>query len=131
TFKESSIKKFSFFLFTLILVSGVALGQTIGFTVYPVATIGPISPYTYGSNGSIPLVNNIPLYRQGGNRMTAYNWENNASNAGTDYGPNHEDWYMLSVMGLPQNGNQMPATTLTTFILGNNAVSAASLVTLQ
>lgn len=27
----------------------------------------------------------IPMARQGGNRMTAYNWENNASNAGSDY----------------------------------------------
>ncbi|MCA9633976.1 MAG: endoglucanase A [Myxococcales bacterium] len=27
----------------------------------------------------------VPMARQGGNRMTAYNWENNASNAGSDY----------------------------------------------
>ncbi|HTC22108.1 MAG TPA: glycoside hydrolase family 44 protein, partial [bacterium] len=60
--------------------------------------------------------------------MTAYNWENNASNAGTDYGPNHEDWFMVP-SGVTPPG--MPATTLTTFIAGNNALSAASLVTLQ
>ncbi len=113
------------------LASAVLLGQTIGFTVDPTQNNSPISPYSYGSNSPVPLVNNIPLYRQGGNRLTAYNWENNASNAGMDYGPNHEDWYLLAVMGLPQNGGQMPATVLTDFILGNNAVTAASLVTLQ
>src|SRR5262249_30646768 len=42
-----------------------------------------ISPYIYGVN--FPdwdkLGFSVPLARQGGNRMTAYNWETNASNA--------------------------------------------------
>src|SRR5204862_4443808 len=29
--------------------------------------------------------NRFTLLRSGGNRLTAYNWENNASNAGSDY----------------------------------------------
>ncbi|MBS1709642.1 MAG: endoglucanase A [Armatimonadetes bacterium] len=47
----------------------------------------PISPYIYGANqpdwdkAQVPY----PLVRQGGNRMTAYNWETNASNAGNDW----------------------------------------------
>ena len=49
----------------------------------------PISPYIYGINQyghqedySKVAVNAV---RQGGNRMTAYNWETNASNAGSDW----------------------------------------------
>ena len=45
-----------------------------------------ISPYIYGTNGARDLATNRQtLVRSGGNRMTAYNWENNASNAGSDY----------------------------------------------
>ena len=48
-----------------------------------------ISPYIYGinaiSNASIPNAPDVTIYRMGGNRWTAYNWETNASNAGSDY----------------------------------------------
>jgi mannan endo-1,4-beta-mannosidase len=117
--------------------------------VDPSQNNSPISPYSYGSNNVITnnptnsatpttiLVQNIPLYRQGGNRMTAYNWENNASNSGTDYKvvnggvtyTNHEDNYMFPPT--VSYGNDTPATTLLAFIEGCNAVTAASLVTLQ
>src|ERR1017187_8701937 len=47
----------------------------------------PIFPYIYGNNQ--PLWKSAgklySLTRIGGNRMTAYNWENNASNAGSDW----------------------------------------------
>ena len=47
----------------------------------------PISPYVYGANNMQwgKMGKGYPLVRQGGNRMTAYNWETNASNAGSDY----------------------------------------------
>lgn len=48
----------------------------------------PISPYIYGTNRlAYPAepAKFITLDRAGGNRWTAYNWENNASNAGSDY----------------------------------------------
>lgn len=48
-----------------------------------------ISPYIYGVNqyGNESYLKdlNVNSIRQGGNRMTAYNWENNASNAGSDW----------------------------------------------
>ncbi|MFN7160310.1 MAG: glycoside hydrolase family 44 protein [Candidatus Gracilibacteria bacterium] len=50
-----------------------------------------ISPYIYGSN---ILETGGNLFRLGGNRWTAYNWTNNASNAGTDWGPNSSDGYL-------------------------------------
>jgi hypothetical protein len=47
----------------------------------------PISPYVYGVN--FPKWDKdgwkTPLTRSGGNRLTAYNWETNASNAGSDW----------------------------------------------
>ncbi len=46
----------------------------------------PISPLIYGINVGANIATDNPLVqRSGGNRLTAYNWENNASNAGTDY----------------------------------------------
>ncbi|HEV8247308.1 MAG TPA: glycoside hydrolase family 44 protein [Polyangiaceae bacterium] len=48
--------------------------------------IGAISPLVYGTNGMTEIEkNHQTLVRSGGNRMTAYNWENNASNAGKDW----------------------------------------------
>ncbi len=48
-----------------------------------------ISPYIYGINqyGNQKNYNTVTAtaVRQGGNRMTAYNWETNASNAGSDW----------------------------------------------
>ena len=47
----------------------------------------PISPYVYGVNQADWSGRSRPMRfgRLGGNRWTAYNWENNASNAGTDW----------------------------------------------
>lgn len=53
-----------------------------------------ISPYIYcqsaGTQSSADMAtlaqtNGLRLVREGGNRFSAYNWENNASNAGADY----------------------------------------------
>ncbi len=45
-----------------------------------------ISPLIYGTNSTRDLsTNRQTLVRMGGNRWTAYNWENNASNAGSDW----------------------------------------------
>jgi hypothetical protein len=45
-----------------------------------------ISPLIYGTNGALDLEKTRQaLVRAGGNRYTAYNWETNASNAGSDY----------------------------------------------
>lgn len=47
----------------------------------------PISPLIYGINSVdyAGMGTGFGFARQGGNRMSAYNWENNASNAGNDY----------------------------------------------
>lgn len=58
-----------------------------------------ISPYIYGSNSGV--IANRTLDRAGGNRWSGYNWETNASNAGTDY-LNQSDYYLTNgVANLP------------------------------
>lgn len=60
----------------------------------------PISRFIYGVNflesppdAAIPAwPRNLTLSRFGGNRLTAYNWENNASNAGNDYNYQNDDF---------------------------------------
>jgi len=50
--------------------------------------VHPISPLIYGLNGADAATlagTKATVLRMGGNRWTAYNWENNASNAGSDY----------------------------------------------
>lgn len=58
----------------------------VRFTVRADGKLRPISPLIYGTNGTPTLATTKQsVARSGGNRMTAYNWENNASNAGSDY----------------------------------------------
>src|SRR5262249_332672 len=50
--------------------------------------VHPISSLIYGLNGDIDFKGankGIGMTRMGGNRLTAYNWETNASNAGSDW----------------------------------------------
>lgn|GEM_PF-427160 len=93
----------------------------INFTVDPTQANNPISPYIYGSNSAIPGVKNT-YFRSGGNRLSAYNWETNWSNAGSDYLFEND-----TLMGTKADG---PGWTYTSFHTANKAVSADSLVTL-
>ena len=67
-----------------------------------------ISPFVYGYNSgsSAQAPHGTTWLRIGGNRWTAYNWTNNYSNAGSDYGPYHND----TLMGAPANGPGFAAT---------------------
>ena len=63
----------------------------------------PISPFVYGINhpdwdkqGWTPT-----LTRAGGNRLTAYNWETNASNAGSDWHHQNDNLMGTDVPGEP------------------------------
>ncbi len=59
----------------------------VQFAVDTGVDVRPISPFIYGHNAPDwdGRGTHLTLGRSGGNRMTAYNWENNASNAGSDY----------------------------------------------
>jgi len=95
---------------------------TITFTIDPSASNGAITPYTYGSNSTITGVHNT-YYRSGGNRLTAYNWETNWSNAGSDWLYEND-----TLMGDTTDG---PAGAFTSFHQTNKARGADTLVTLQ
>ena len=69
-------------------------------TINPAST-QPISPWIYGINSfaSIPNAPHVTLNRLGGNRWTAYNWTTNASNAGSDF--NFQSDNFLSSSSIP------------------------------
>lgn len=84
-----------------------------------------ISPYIYGTNdyaGTAKGQTGLTLDRAGGNRWTAYNWETNASNAGSDY--------------LYENDNYLTSSThagdaVSQVIASDRAQNMATLVTFQ
>src|SRR5690349_8645840 len=58
----------------------------VTFSINTAQGVKAISPLIYGINSTTNLAANRPgMVRQGGNRWTAYNWETNASNAGSDW----------------------------------------------
>ena len=110
----------------IILLMAQVYPQTVNFTVTINNSPTPISPYIYGANPGFTSSENLAARRLGGNRLTGYNWENNASNAGNDYN-NESDNYMAQ--GLP-NPNA-PGATLTDFHDEALSVGAYPLITLQ
>jgi len=68
------------------------LFASVHFTIDATRDVRPISRYIYGVNqfhlyldGMNGPWSNLAFTRLGGNRFTAYNWTNNASQAGNDY----------------------------------------------
>jgi hypothetical protein len=93
-------------------------------TIDPTKT-KPISPYIYGTNfysGNTTPQPHFTFDRDGGNRWTAYNWETNASNAGSDYIYSN-DAYL--------SGSNVSAEAVRSFIAGDQGQGLASLVTVQ
>lgn len=78
------------------------------FVVNSAAGLEPISPMIYGINldkavdptGFAAVMSEArpSLIRMGGNRWTAYNWENNDSNAGSDYEYENDDYLSSSLV---------------------------------
>ena len=97
----------------------IASGQAVGFaesadapspakvTVTPSERLKSISPYIYGVNFEADLNTVSPKsIRMGGNRMSAYNWETNMSNAGSDW---HHTSDMYVVRNLSDDLKTAPA----------------------
>jgi hypothetical protein len=96
----------------------------VSITINPSNT-HPISPYIYGLNfysGITDAPPHLTFDRAGGNRWTAYNWETNASNAGSDYLYENDNYLSSSTMS---------AEAVRSFIAGDQADGLASLVTFQ
>lgn len=101
------IERLKRILFLCLLVSAVEAGAQNISVQYQINTqIGKqnISPYIFGTlNGGYQQA---PFRIMGGNRMSNYNWENNASNAGSSYLHQSDD-YMAWLMGFtPPQSNQ-------------------------
>jgi len=82
-----------------------------------------ISPYIYGINdyaGTASGQPNLTFDRAGGNRWTAYNWETNASNAGSDYQYENDNYL---------TGSTVAGAAVTGIIAGDQALGIATLVT--
>ena len=93
-------------------------------TINPAVT-HPISPYIYGLNFYFGETSPPPLLtldRDGGNRWTAYNWETNASNAGSDYLYENDNFLSSSTV---------PAEAVRSFIAQDQGANMASLATVQ
>ncbi|HOX44158.1 MAG TPA: glycoside hydrolase family 44 protein [Myxococcota bacterium] len=92
----------------------------------------PISPRIYGHNGLGAAIFDGPgaprLARQGGNRLSAYNWENNLSHAGTDW-LNQNDGYMA--MDLPADRQDVPGEAVRVATQRAFDAGADMLVTIQ
>jgi hypothetical protein len=107
---------------TVTTTSGGTPDVTI--TIDP-ATTKAISPYIYGLNSSGSLTDapsGVTFDREGGNRWTAYNWENNASNAGSDYNYQNDDYL---------GGGNTPGGAVLNQLTLDQARNQASLVTFQ
>ncbi|MDE5564241.1 MAG: endoglucanase [Oscillospiraceae bacterium] len=78
------------------LPSSAASAYDVDVTVDMNGTRKSISPYIYGINdaGYLDSVD-VNVVRQGGNRYSAYNWENNYSNAGSDW-KNSSDTFLTN-----------------------------------
>jgi hypothetical protein len=93
-------------------------------TVDPAQT-RPISPWIYGINfyaGVTGAPAHLTFDRAGGNRWTAYNWETNASNAGSDYIYNNDNYLSSS---------SVPAEAERSFVAADHSAGMASLITVQ
>ncbi len=88
----------------------------------------PISPYVYGGNGQAG--SHYTIHRSGGNRLTAYNWENNYSNAGADWWWNN-DTYLPWNAGIPWEDWLIPGIVVTDFRDSCISNNQDSIVTLQ
>jgi mannan endo-1,4-beta-mannosidase len=102
-------------------------GGPLAFEIVPEKVVGPISPYVYGINSQSPEGIRTTVRRMGGNRQTAYNWENNASNAGNDWKHNSDDW-PCTVLGY-RNCNE-PGAQMLDFAEENRRAGIESLVTI-
>ncbi|HJW34694.1 MAG TPA: glycoside hydrolase family 44 protein [Holophagaceae bacterium] len=96
----------------------------LAITVNTTTGVRAISPFIYGMNfygGYANMPGHLTLNREGGNRWTAYNWETNASNSGSDWGPYSNDTYL--------GGGSTPAGAIP--IAADRTQGVATLMTVQ
>jgi hypothetical protein len=100
--------------------SVTAANINVTYNINTDANRSPISKYVYGTNSTGKP--DYTIVRSGGNRLTAYNWENNWSNAGADW-YFENDQYMSS--------STIPGKAITDFRDSCVTNNQDSIVTLQ
>jgi hypothetical protein len=108
-----------------VFATPATLPADVTITIDPTKT-HPISPWIYGINSFASIPNpplNLTLNRLGGNRWTAYNWETNASNAGSDFGPYSNDNFLSS--------STVPGEAVRPAIAADQAAGMSTLMTVQ
>lgn len=114
-----------FLLASLLVPALPLLGQSVTLTVDATRDLHAIPPEVYGVNDS--LFSGASIHRHGGNRMTGFNWENNASNAGSDYNQQSDD-YLGSVAGI--GSTQTPGAVLKAWLDADRAGGLNTIITL-
>jgi len=104
--------------------------QSVNFTVAVGDSLSPISPHIYGTNQLLNGGENWSALRLGGDRLTGYNWENNASNAGADY-LNYSDDYLAQTLNIPSDSSSIPGVVTDVFHNQALQLGAYTLATLQ
>ncbi|TYQ15029.1 UNVERIFIED_CONTAM: FOG: PKD repeat [Acetivibrio alkalicellulosi] len=113
--RKTSILVVFVMLLTLLLplTNATASKKSVNVTINTSLERTQISPLIYGVNQDLPG-QNVTARRLGGNRLTGYNWENNASNAGDDW--HHiNDNFLLRSTGVPMADYDKPGSVVTTF----------------
>ncbi len=117
------IRELAFFL----ALTSSAFATEVNFLVMPEEVAGPISPYVYGINDKDPGDTHATVRRLGGNRMTGYNWENNASNAGSDWHQTSDDW--MCAQNLHYSDCDQPGAMVKHFVEDSRKAGMDSLIT--
>jgi uncharacterized protein YjdB len=117
----------------LTFISSIAQAQlNVDFTITPESGQSSISPLVYGcnwtENSNMTTGQNYSFVRMGGNRATAYNWENNASNAGSDW-QNSSDDFWANYLGITTS--DVPGIAATTIVDEAKNNNGEALITLQ
>jgi len=123
------MKKVYFLIGSLLLISTVGEAQVnVTYNINVSQDRHSISPYIYGINNG--TYKRATWRRWGGNRTSAYNWENNYSNAGADWFDNNDN-YLPWAMNLPADQYTKPGSVVKAFHDSSLVQGAASGITLQ
>src|SRR5689334_11758084 len=79
------------------MISVVRAATAVTFTIDTSTGRAAISPFIYGTNQDLTGTERWTARRLGGNRLTGYNWENNASNAGSDFQQSSDNFLCTNV----------------------------------
>lgn len=113
--RKTSILMVFAMIFTMLfpLTNAMANDNTVDITINTSLERSEISPFIYGVNQDLQG-QTVTARRLGGNRLTGYNWENNASNAGDDWHHINDD-FLLRSTGVALEGSKKPGSVVTTF----------------